>query len=189
MAILAEFDKKIDDTTTKLETLLNEASKIKNVNDLLVARNDHHVESNKLLKSLHDDLKAFSTSISAALEELSSATAAVRQSDPSRVIEELEAKSKELQDQHLRLEQGIDKVASTLGEKTNTIQKHLLLQTEEIGNSKKSNQESLEKAIAAIGEHVDKGNKALGGKVNAVLALAVINLMSLAGVAFLLLSK
>lgn len=147
MAILDEFDEKIDKTSKQLEDLLNKSSKITSVNDLLVDGNDHHKESNRLLQSLHDDLRKHSASIKDAIQELSHATSVIHEANPSRIIGVVEDNVRNIQNQQ-------DQIVGAIQELTSKV--------EEIDSRNQDN--------------MDKTHNAVRKKINLTTTLGILNL-------------
>jgi len=168
MPILDEFDEKIDNTARQLDELINKSSRITSVNDLLVAGNTHHQESNRLLQSLHDDLQKHSSSINDAIKELSQTTSVIREADPSRIIGVVQDEVKNIHDEQ---------------EKINDAVNNLQSKVEEIESRTKKSFEAIENTFT---DHLTKTQNTVQKKINIATTLIVLNLLLAAGVAYMI---
>lgn len=146
MSLLDEFDKKVDQASSKLENLLENVAQMKSVNDLLIDEGQRQSETNNNLRDVCKSLTEASVLLKQSLIELSNSTKVITETDPARLIqkidshqtlnsEKLEKLEKQLSQSDIKLEQinilssQVDKLREDISEVVN--QAEINIKTEE----------------------------------------------------------
>ena len=106
-----DFNKKIDDSASKLDELIDRASKANNVGDILDQTNNRLNETLKTLKDIYEDLSILTEQFEQSKKQLSD-TASLLNSTSEDLIQKMDTLNSDLTDKMAQTEIKLDSIAS-----------------------------------------------------------------------------
>ena len=106
-----DFNKKIDDSASKLDELIDRASKVNNVGDMLDQTNNRLNETLKTLKDIYEDLSILNEQFEQSKKQLSD-TASLLNSTSEDLIQKMDTLNSDLTDKMAQTEIKLDSIAS-----------------------------------------------------------------------------
>lgn len=88
---ITDFEKKVSDSSEKINQLIERVSKANSVGDLLLELNAQHAKTLTSLNELLVDFKNMSGSLKGAADALNTASSVVSSTEPAKIIEKLDA--------------------------------------------------------------------------------------------------
>ena len=88
---ITDFEKKVSDSSEKINQLIERVSKASSVGDLLLELNAQHAKTLTSLNELLVDFKNMSGSLKGAADALNTASSVVSSTEPAKIIEKLDA--------------------------------------------------------------------------------------------------
>lgn len=109
---ITDFEKRVNDSSEKLDQLIARVSKAGNVGDLLTELNSQHAETLTALNQILIDFKNMSSSLKSAADALNTASAVVSSTEPAKIIEKLDAITGSLSTLETSLQSGLKDLSS-----------------------------------------------------------------------------
>ena len=121
---IKDFSKKIDDSASKLDELIDRASKANNVGDMLDQTNNRLNETLKTLKDIYEDLSILTEQFEQCKKQLSD-TAGLWNSTSEDLIQKMDTHNSDLTDKMAQTEIKLNSIASHLTEQFEQCKKQL----------------------------------------------------------------